>query len=103
MKPDTRAAMGALIRQVRRSIPFELPEALLCAGPCSGCSKKLLEYLDRELQAWEWQLARGDTPRLGDIQSLAKRCRKIHGVLERNGLLASVTAQGGESQRSLTD
>ncbi|WP_231902169.1 hypothetical protein [Neptuniibacter pectenicola] len=49
MKPDTTEAMQTLIKQIREAIPFDTPIALMCNGPCTGCAKKLLDYLDMEL------------------------------------------------------
>ncbi len=88
MKPDTRIAMRQLIDQVRAAIPFDADEARICGGDCSGCSQKLLDYLEGELGAWEQRLAEGDLPSLADLSRLAKAARKIHGVLVRNGILS---------------
>ncbi|WP_426416362.1 hypothetical protein [Aestuariirhabdus sp. LZHN29] len=79
--------MRALIGDIRRQIPFGLSEAEICSGGCRGCSKKLLEYLDRELEDWEIRLNRGAVPNLGDLRSLANRSRKIHGALARSNLV----------------
>ncbi|OMH38068.1 hypothetical protein [Motiliproteus sp. MSK22-1] len=101
MKPvrkSTTAAMSELIEQTRLVIPFDAPVASLCNGPCTGCSKKLLDFLDMELEDWESRLQQGEEPKLGDIQKLAKRCKKIYRVLEGNGLISdhlrSQTASG---------
>lgn len=88
MKPDTATAMLQLIDQVRDAIPFEAAQARACSGDCSGCSQKLLVYLQGELAAWEQRLAEGDRPSLADLSSLAKNARKIHRVLVRNGILS---------------
>jgi hypothetical protein len=87
MKPDTRTAMGKLIDAVRAVIPFDAAQARVCSGDCSGCSQKLLEYLEGELAAWEQRLAEGERPSLADLSRLAKTARKIHRVLVRNGIL----------------
>jgi len=87
VKPKTPAAMQQLIQQVREVLPFNMPEAYLCDGVCKGCSLKLLDYLDVELMDWEGRLQQGEVPCLGDIQRLAKSSRKIHRVLDKNGLL----------------
>ncbi|MCW8886914.1 MAG: hypothetical protein OQK12_16940 [Motiliproteus sp.] len=89
MKATPSKAMTQLIGDVRNAIPFDTPLSRLCDGPCTGCSKKLLEFLDTELEDWELRLRQGDVPTLGDIQRLAKRSRKIYGVLRRNGLVAN--------------
>ena len=87
VKPDTTTAMRSLIGQARSNIPFDIPEAVLCSGICHGCSRKLLDFLDSELEYWECQLDNGETPSLGDVQRLAKRSRKIYEALDRSGLL----------------
>lgn len=86
-KPNTQVAMQRLIAEIRRAIPTDIPLERLCAGPCTGCPKKLLEYLDAELCDWEIRLNRDEQPRLGDLSRLAKSARKIHRVLQRNGVL----------------
>ncbi len=87
IKPDTRTAMGLLIGQIRESIPFGAPRVQVCTGACDGCSIKLLDYLDTELQDWEYRLADGERPSFGDLSRLARTARKIHDVLVRNGLI----------------
>jgi len=87
MKPDTRSAMRELIGQIREAMPFDLPQARVCAGPCEGCSVKLLDYLESELEGWEHRLDDGEQPTFGDLSRLAKSARKIHKVLAANGLL----------------
>lgn len=87
MKPDTQTAMRNLIAQVRTTFPFDLPEANLCTGVCQGCSLKLLEFVGMELAGWEARLAEGEKPNLGDLDRLAKICKKTYRVLERNGLM----------------
>lgn len=88
MKPDRPAAMRQLIQQVRTAMPFDLPEANLCSGQCHGCSQKLLDYLDSELQYWEYRLNQGEAPDFGDISRMARTSKKIYRVMQRNGLLA---------------
>ena len=86
-KPDTTEAMRDLIQEVREVFPFEMPAAQLCSGPCRGCPKKLLEFIDEELTDWATSLDAGDVPSLGELQALGKRCRKIHAALASNGLV----------------
>jgi hypothetical protein len=81
--------MQDLIQQVRDTVPFAISPEELCSGLCHGCSKKLLEFLDMELEDWEHRLEAGEQPRLGDVQRLAKRSRKIYAVLQRNGVTAA--------------
>jgi hypothetical protein len=88
MKPDTPIAMQQLIEEVRAAIPFDADQGRVCSGDCSGCSQKLLDYLEGELAAWEQRLAEGGRPSLADLSRLAKTARKIHRVLVRNGILS---------------
>ncbi|WP_281648805.1 hypothetical protein [Parendozoicomonas sp. Alg238-R29] len=87
MKPDTSTAMAELIEQIRANIPFGLTEAQLCQGTCSGCSKKLLDYLDQTLDEHSQSLANSEIPTLGDVRKLGKLAVKIHNVLQKNGLV----------------
>lgn len=87
MKPCAQTAMRSLIKTVRRSIPLDMSEAELCSGVCRGCSKKLIDFLIMELDDWECRLDQGETPRLGELESFAKSCRKIYKALQRNGLV----------------
>lgn len=87
-KPNTTSAMTALVGQIRAQIPFdELDEARVCSGKCVGCAKKLLEYLEQEVIHWEYSLARGEAPNLGDINKLARSAKKIYKVLQLNNLV----------------
>lgn len=79
--------MRQLIAEIRAQVPFDLPEAQICADSCQGCSLKLLEYLSMELEEWEGRLAAGETPSLGDLHRLGQNARKIRRVLEENGLV----------------
>ena len=87
MKPDRQTAMYNLIRQVRLLFPFEAPEAQICGGGCNGCSLKLLEYLDMELEQWQSRLDEGYCPDFGEISRLTVICKKIHRVLKKNALI----------------
>lgn len=93
MKPDAPTAMRQLIQQVRQALPFDLPEARVCAGPCDGCSLKLLDFLENELDDWELRLDNGEKPGLAELSKLAKISRRIHRVVEKNGLLAESQAE----------
>jgi hypothetical protein len=92
-KPDTKEAMGNLIEQIRTTIPFDTPIDKLCNGPCTGCSKKLMDYLDMELEEKETLLATGHHPSLGEINRLKKTALKIHSVLMQNGLIDNTDKQ----------
>lgn len=87
MKPDTTTAMHELINEVRFTVPFELPMSELCSGICTGCSKKLIDFLDMELGEWEQRLKQGEKPGLGDINKLAKTSQKVFRVLQKNQLV----------------
>jgi len=89
VKPNTATAMADLISQIRDTIPFDTPMSELCNGPCTGCSKKLLDFLDTEIEEWESNIAAGEQPNLGDIHNLAKTSRKIYAVLKKNGLVTN--------------
>ncbi|SMF22800.1 hypothetical protein SAMN02745866_01445 [Alteromonadaceae bacterium Bs31] len=89
MKPKTAEAMSQLLCEIRKALPLDRSDILLCRRVCIGCPKKLIQYLRREVEDWEWALAQGDQPSLGDISSLAKTSRKIYKALEKNGLVAS--------------
>ena len=87
--------MGLLIGQIREAIPFGAREAQVCNGACNGCSLKLMDYLDTELQDLEHRLAEGERPNLGDLSRLAPTARKIHTVLARNGMVEPAPAGEG--------
>jgi hypothetical protein len=84
--PDSATAMRLLIAQVRDLVPFDMPEAQVCAGSCYGCSLKLLEFLGNELDGWEARLDSGERPGLKELSRLASTSRKVYSVLARNGL-----------------
>ncbi|MDJ0806288.1 MAG: hypothetical protein QNJ78_05585 [Gammaproteobacteria bacterium] len=86
MKPDTATAMRNLIDQVRENVPFDLTNEAICADSCEGCSVKLLNYLESELDAWELRLQAGERPNFGDLDKLAATSRKIHRVLKENNI-----------------
>ena len=86
MKPDTRSAMRQLIDQVRSTLPFDQSGIELCADDCSGCSSKLMEYLQSELEVWEQRLDQGVIPNFGDLNRLGRTSRKVVDILTRNGV-----------------
>ncbi|GAA5523676.1 hypothetical protein Maes01_00225 [Microbulbifer aestuariivivens] len=86
-KPDTRTAIRQIIAQARETLPFSMPAAELCAGPCGSCSKKLLEYLDGEIVEWEQRLDNGEVPTLGEVNKFGRLCQKIHRAIAANGLI----------------
>lgn len=87
MKPNPAKAMQILIFEIRQHIPFDTPESTLCLGPCQGCSKKLIEFLESELRDWQVRLDQGAEPKLGDISKLAKIATTISKVLITNGFI----------------
>jgi hypothetical protein len=87
-KPRTQQAMQQLTATIRQQIPFDaLSDARVCSGLCIGCPKKLLEYLEQEVEYWERETAAGELPTLGDVQKLARSSVKIHRVLVKNQIL----------------
>ncbi|MBR9869102.1 MAG: hypothetical protein GYB20_18795 [Oceanospirillales bacterium] len=86
-KPDTQTAMRNLIADIRSAIPFDTPQEKLCNGPCTGCAKKLLDYLDMELEEKETSINAGQIPGLGELNRLKKSAVKIHAALIKNGLI----------------
>ncbi|WP_204378457.1 hypothetical protein [Agaribacterium haliotis] len=85
LKADRRSAMQELIRQARHQLPFSASQASLCAGPCKGCPKKLLEFADMELENWQVALDAGELPSLGLISKRARQMQKIQHALAQNG------------------
>ncbi len=91
MKPDTSTAMQNLIDEVRATLPFGASETQLCADSCQGCSLKLLEFLETELDDWERKLQQGVKPNFGDIQRMSKISKKVYMVLKKNGLIEELS------------
>jgi hypothetical protein len=87
MKPDVSAAMRRLIAQVRTAIPFDLSEAQVRTVTCDGCFVKLLDSPDSQLRDREACLDEGERPRLADPPRSASTGRKVHAVLQTNGLV----------------
>ncbi|MCB1786767.1 MAG: hypothetical protein KDJ33_10985 [Gammaproteobacteria bacterium] len=87
MKPDSATAMQQLIAQIRATFPFDRPQAQVCAGPCQGCSLKLLEFLATEIDAWEQRITAGERPGLAELSQLLRTSRKIARVLEKADLM----------------
>ena len=79
--------MQRLIKDVRTAFPFGASDAQLCSDSCQGCSKKLLEFLDTELDDWEHKLQQGVRPNFGDIHRMGKTCKKVYAILKKNGLV----------------
>ncbi len=88
MKPDTTSAMYELIAQIRLALPSAMRGDQLCSDSCDGCSTKLLSFLETELDAWDQRLLEGVIPNFGDLNKLARSAKKVHRVLQRNGVLA---------------
>ena len=89
MKPDVTNAMLQLIARIRTTFPFDRSEAQICTGPCQGCSLKLLEFLESELDGWEARINAGEHPGLAELSQLIRTSRKIARVLEQSGLMRS--------------
>ncbi|MGW7678724.1 hypothetical protein [Shewanella sp. S23-S33] len=84
-KPNTQIAMQTLINQIKETIPLNLEEAQLCQGQCLGCSKKMLEMLDAEINYWQFSKV---TPSLKDLKNLENIGRRTYKILKRNQLLS---------------
>ncbi|NKN33774.1 hypothetical protein [Marichromatium bheemlicum] len=92
MTPDSTTALRALIERIRRELPFDDPSARACHGNCAaGCVPRLLDFLEQQLDDWEWHLARGARPGLAEFSALARSARRVHAVLARNGLVAPLS------------
>jgi len=96
-KPSTTEAMRDLIAQVRAAIPFDMPEAQVCADECRSCSMKLLEFMAAELDDWEARLDAGEKPGLAELSRLARTARKVHRALEKNGLPVLIPEKNASS------
>ena len=79
--------MRMLIAEMRERLPFDRPEAQICSDPCRGCSLKLLDYMQSELEAWEHRLDAGEIPGLADLSRLEKKGRKVYRTLRENQLV----------------
>jgi hypothetical protein len=88
MKPSTTEAMHLLIQQIREAIPFDTQLRDVCSEDCRGCSMKLLEYLDAELESWEYRLQQQEVPDFRDLSKLERSGRKIYKALQKNGLIS---------------
>jgi len=88
LKPDPATAMRQLILDVQRAIPFDMPEAQICGGHCIGCPKKLLGFLEAEIESWQMRLDRGYMPNFGELNRLGVCCKKVYAALQRNQLIA---------------
>jgi len=87
MKPTVKVAMSNLIVEARKRIPFSLSLSSDCEGRCDVCPYKRLEWLDVELGDWENRLKRGDIPSLGDLEILARNCREVYSILQKEGYI----------------
>jgi hypothetical protein len=93
MKPSTSEAMRQLIAQIRQAIPFDTNLRDVCSEDCRGCSMKLLEYLDSELESWEYRLDQHEVPDFRDLSKLERSGRKIYQALQKNGIISSSQAK----------
>ncbi|RMH37733.1 MAG: hypothetical protein D6694_13205 [Gammaproteobacteria bacterium] len=79
--------MVDLINKIRRTFPLDAPDSRVCRFDCTVCNKKLLEFLEMQVEDWEQRLAAGETPTLGDLEKFARMARKIHRALKKNGVV----------------
>jgi len=87
MKPNTVLAMHNLIKQIKSSILFDLDKTDACPDSCRGCSVKLVDFLEVEIEDWEFRLVCNETPNFKDLDKLAKTAKKVRRVLINNGLI----------------
>ena len=88
MEPDVKTTMVALIKEIRERIPFNVPFSGYCEGRCDVCPEKLIEYLDIEVTHWETKMKYGSLPNASEVDSLIKDYKKIHCILEKQGVVA---------------
>ena len=95
-KPTTRQAMQKMLTEIRRNIPFDTPQAVMCAdsNSCQGCSVKLLEFLAMETDNWQQKLDDGVVPDFRDLAKLEKTARAVYRTLQRNGLIPLQDSSG---------
>ena len=79
--------MQQLIEATREKIPFDSIEANICTGQCNKCSVKVLEYLDSELESWEYRLQSGELPSFGDINQMSQTSKKIYRIMAKNNFV----------------
>ncbi len=46
-----------------------------------------MEYLDSELEDWEYKLDNDEQPNLGEVHKLGKTSQKIYTALKKNNLI----------------
>mgnify|MGYP001825094066 CR=1 FL=1 len=86
-RPDSVTAMRSLITDIRRRLPLERSGEQICSDSCRGCSVKLLDYMQAELEEWEARLDAGEKPGLADLSRLARKGRKTYRTLQANRLV----------------
>jgi len=86
-KPDIYTASQNLINSIRALFPFDMPEAQLCAGTCIGCPKKLLAFMDSELDDLQNRINQNDKINFGNLKTLERQANKIKKVLQKNQLI----------------
>jgi len=79
--------MKILIKQIQTVLPFDKPEHEICEGKCTGCPKKMLEYMGSELDHHQCQLDNDETPTLGELNDLVRIAKKVHRNMARNNLV----------------
>ena len=87
-KPRTTEAMRNLIVEVRTALPLDVSPDEICTDECRGCSIKLIEYIAMEMDNWEYRLDGGVIPTFGDLDKLARSCKRIYQALLKNGLVS---------------
>jgi len=87
MKPNTTKDMHRLIVQIKDALPFNEIDSNFCSDVCTGCSVKLISFIEIEIDNWEYKLNKGKVPNFKDINKLANTAKKIRAVLLKNKLI----------------
>jgi hypothetical protein len=89
MKPNRKDAMQTMINEINQRFPMGAPDRDICLGICSGCPKKLLQFMEMQLEDWQEALDNGEIPTFKQLQKRATQARKIEAVLIKNELITT--------------
>ncbi|MEF3023189.1 hypothetical protein V4D05_18925 [Vibrio mimicus] len=90
-KPNRITAMQQIIDAVQAEFPLYQEDTFKCGtdNTCLGCPKKLMELVDTELQYWQHQINRGQSPTFDELNQFGKMCRNVRRALIRNNRISS--------------
>ena len=88
MKPTCQVAMQQMIDAIKQRFPFSQPTSFYCSGQCVGCAKKLLQFMEMQLELWQMELDNGEIPDFAELAKRGKQAKKIEAALIKNGLIA---------------